>query len=403
MTDPATDHHAMSSTSPDEFDAIDRELATSGPAGAIDRLVRLLSDRDDPRVLLDALLLRARHDLGLPLIQVGPLADLPEPARTLYEERYVDAIRHVGHRLLDSGEIGPAWAYFRAIAEKEPVAAAIEAYVPSENDERLGQVVEVAFNQGAHPRRGFDLILDHYGTCSAISAFDALPGDEATRVHAADRLVRRLHDDLALNLRAEIARRGQPLPPEGAPIAGLIAGRDWLFADDAYHLDVSHLASTVRLAPLLTDPATIALAVGLTDYGRRLSERHRYEGDPPFEAHYEDHAIYLGALIGRDVEAAIAHLEAKIPATETGGRDDTIAAQVLVRLLDRLGRREEALEVAAKHLGTVPESSLGCPGIAHLCQSLGRLDRLAEISRDNGDLVHYAAAILGRGGSDAPR
>ena len=389
-------------TTADEFDAIDRELAEAGPSAAIDRLVRTLADRADPRALLDALLLKARHDLGLPLIQSGPLADLPEPTRTDYEGRYVDAIRQVGLRLLGAGEIGAAWSYFRAIAEKEPVAAAIDAYVPSDEDDRLGQVVEVAFNQGAHPRRGFDLILDHYGTCSAISAFDALPGDEAIRVHAADRLVRRLHSDLVLNLRAEIARRGQPLPAEGASVADLIAGRDWLFGDDAYHLDVSHLASTVRLSPLLSDPETIALAIGLTDYGRNLSERHRYEGDPPFEDHYADHAIYLGALIGRDVDAAVAHFAAKIPAPDPDGPAETVAAQVLVRLLDRLGRREAALEVAAEHLAGVPESALGCPGVASLCRSLGRLDRLAAISKETGDLVHYAAAVLGQR-PDSPR
>ena len=88
---------------------------------------------------------------------------------------------------------------------------------------------------------------------------------------------------MTANLRAEIARRGQPLPPEGTSISDLIAGRDWLFDDEAYHLDVSHLAATVRISPMLTDPETIAMAAGLTDYGRNLSERHRYEGEPPFE------------------------------------------------------------------------------------------------------------------------
>ncbi len=381
-----------------EFDTLDRTLAASGPAEALDHLARTLADRGDFRALLDALLLRARHDLGLPMIQAGSLADIPEPERTRYEERYVEAIRDVGSRLLGAGEIAAAWAYFRAIAEKEPVARAIEAFVPTEGDDRLGQVVEVAFNQGAHPRRGFDLILDHYGTCSAISAFDALPPDEATRVHAADRLVRRLHDDLVANLRAEIARRGQPSPREGTPVAGLVEGRDWMFADDAYHLDVSHLASTVRLAPLLADPSTIALAVDLTEYGRRLSDRHRYEGDPPFEDHYGDHAAYLRALLGQDVDAAIARFRAKLPAPDPDpdpdGRDEAVAAQVLVRLLARIGRTEEAVEVAAAHLARHPESTLGCPSVAQLCQSLGRPDRLAAISRANGDLVHYAAARL---------
>ena len=255
-------------------------------------------------------------------------------------------------------------------------------------------MVEVAFNQGVHPRKGFGLILDHYGTCSAISAFESLPADEATRVACADRLVRRLHADLTSNLRGEIARRGQPLPPEGTSLGDLIAGREWLFVDDSYHLDVSHLASTVRLSPLLADPETIALAVGLTDYGRNLSERHRYEGDPPFEDHYADHAVYLRAVLGQDAEAAIARFRSKLPAPDPDSRDEAIEAQVLVRLLVRLTRLEEALDVAADYLAHLPDSALACPSVAELCRTLGRLDRLAEIARGRGDLVNYAAAKL---------
>jgi len=33
-------------------------------------------------------------------------------------------------------------------------------------------------------------------------------------------------------------------------IARLIAERDWLFADEAYHIDLSHLASVVQLSML---------------------------------------------------------------------------------------------------------------------------------------------------------
>ena len=376
------------------FETLDRTLATSTPAEALEQLATTLSDRGEFRALLDARLLQARLDLGLPLVQGGSIADIPEPARTQYEERYVEAIREVGKRLLDAGEIGAAWAYFRAIAEKEPVAAAIEAFEPVENDERIGQVVEVAFNQGVHPRKGFTLILDHYGTCSAISAFEALPPDEPTRVACADRLVRRLHADLTANLRAEITRRGQPLPPEGTSIGDLISGREWLFVDDSYHLDVSHLASTVRLTPLLADPESIALAVGLTDYGRNLSERHRYEGDPPFEDHYSDHADYLRAILGQGADEAVAHFRSKLPMLDPDGRDEAIAAQVLVRLLVRLDRLDEALDVAAEHLAHLPDSALACPSVAELCRTLGRLDRLAEIARGRGDVVNYVAARL---------
>jgi hypothetical protein len=387
---------AVTGLDTEAFDAFDQTLRAEGPGAAIDQLIRRLDERGQYRALLDALLLKARHELGLPLIHTGSLNDLPEPARSRFEERYVEAIRTVGQKWLDAGDLPAAWPYFRAIAEPEPVARAIDAYQPAEGVERLGQVVEIAFNHGANPRKGFALILDHYGICSAISAFESLPQDESIRVSCAEKLVRNLHAQLVANLRAEIAQRGQPLPPEGTPIDRLIEGRDWLFADDAYHLDVSHLAAVVRLSPLLTDPEPLGLAVELTDYGRKLSPRHRYEGEPPFEDVYKDHGVYLRALVGRDVEAAIAHFRVKLVPSDPVDPNpaETLPAQVLVGLLLRLDRLEEAIDVAAENLAGLPESLLVCPGISQLCQRAGNSERLARLSREHGDLVNYAAAVL---------
>jgi len=390
------DAAAATATETDAFDLLDRTLAAEGPGAALDRLAATLADRGEFRALLDALLMKARHDLGLPLIQAGGLGGLPEAVRTQYEDRYVEALRDVGRRLLDAGEIAAAWPYFRAIGEKGPVVEAIEAYrPPAEPDERLGQVIDVAFNQGAHPTRGYALILEHYGACSAITAFEHLPPEEATRVACADRLVRHLHAQLVASLRGEITRGGEAVPPEGTSIPGLMAGRPGLFADEAYHLDVSHLAATVRTAPMLEDPATIALADELAAYGRNLSDRHKYEGESPFEQIYEDHGRYLGALIGRDVDAALAHFRAKLPAPDPEPRpEESLPAQVLIRLLVRLDRLDEAIDVAAEHLRGVPESALFCPSLAQLCHRANRPDRLAPLARSDGDLVNYAAAIL---------
>jgi hypothetical protein len=398
------DAPAANATSPasetEAFRALEQTLRTAGPGATLDHLVAHLSAEGKSRALLDALLLKARHELGLPLIQEGSLTELAEPLRTDYEARYVEAIRTVGTRVLEAGDIAAAWPYFRAIGETEPVARAIDAYRPVEDDERIGAIIDVAFNQGANPRRGFELILEQYGTCSAITAFEHLSSDETNRVASADRLVRRLHEDLVANLRAEIAQRGQLLPPEGAPIAQLLEGRPWLFADDAYHIDISHLSAVVRIAPLLSDPATIARAVELTDYGRNLSPRHLSEGEPPFEDHFADHGAYLRALVGDDADVAVRHFRAKLGPAEGEGQEGTLPAQILVGLLLRLGRLEEAIDVAAEYLAGIPESALGCPSVAQLCQRAGQPARLAQIARSHGDLVHYAAAILQAGPSE---
>jgi hypothetical protein len=189
---PGTEPETESGADTSAFHALDQILRASGPAALLDRLIADLTERREMRALLEALLLKARHELGLPLIQAGDLGELAEPIRSEYEERYVAAIRTVGKLLLDGGDIAGSWPYFRAIGEAGPVAEAIAAFAPSGDEERLGAIIEVAFNQGANPRRGFELILDHYGTCSAITAFEHLPPDESIRVAAADRLVRRL-------------------------------------------------------------------------------------------------------------------------------------------------------------------------------------------------------------------
>src|SRR3954462_14698150 len=84
-----------------DFDALDTLFRTEGPAPAIERLIETLEARKEYRALLDALLLKARHDLHLALIQSGPISDLQEPLRTRFEEKYVEAIRRVGTKLLE--------------------------------------------------------------------------------------------------------------------------------------------------------------------------------------------------------------------------------------------------------------------------------------------------------------
>mgnify|MGYP001076724299 CR=1 FL=1 len=382
---------------PDRFADLEAILDAQGPAPALDRLIERLDADHDYRLLLDALLLKARHELGLPLIQVGKYADLPEDRRTQFEDRYIEAIRRVGSRFLEAGDVPTAWAYYRAIGETGPVAAALETSQAPDDPEKLGPWIEIAFHQGANPKRGFELILEHYGACSAITSLEQLgPIDPAVRSACVDRLIRHIHAQLAANIRADVAQRGQPKSPENASIANLIVGRDWLFSDESYHIDVSHLTSTVRSSLQVDDPDTLDMAIDLAEYGRRLSPRLQYDGGPPFEKTFEDHYVYLRAIRGHDPDAAVAHFRAKLPTPEADGGDleSTIPAQVLVNLLARLNRQDEAIDVAAEHLANVPDSMLACPPLAELCQRSGRLDRLAAAARSMNHPVHFLAARI---------
>jgi hypothetical protein len=377
------------------FQSFDRALAAAGPAGALEELIQDLTEAGHYRELLDALLLKARHELGMPLVAPAAAAEIPEPTRSRYEEKYVEAIRLVGSKYLEESDIPTAWAYFRAIGEPEPVARAIREYQAVENDERLGTIIEIAFHHGVAPPRGFELILDNYGVCPAISALEQVPPqDESTRVGCTERLIRRLHDDLTASLRADIASRGQPLPSPGASIAELIRGRPWLFADDGYHIDISHLAAVVRSSIAVSDRKALELAFDLTQYGRNLSPRLVFEGHPPFENIFADHGAYLGALLGNDVDPAIASFESKAAAAEPALAESSLPAQTLVNLLFRLGRVNQAIDASARFLAGVPSSGLLCPSLAQLCARAGAFQRLAELSQTHGDLVNYATGRL---------
>ena len=265
----------------------------------------------------------------------------------------------------------------------------------TQDAEKLGQVIDVAFNQGANPRRGFELILDHYGTCSAITALEQVPpGDAATQTACIERLIRHLHAQLVSSIRADLTQRGESVPGEATSIAELIAGRDWLFADEAYHTDISHLSATVRYSILVADPATLALAVDLTEYGRRLSSRLQFEGQAPVRADLRGPPRLPPRLLGQDADAAISHFRMKVEAVVEDDLDSSMPAQVLVNLLVRLGKLDEAIDLAAERLAHLPEQALTCPSVAELCQQRGRMDRLAEVSRQRGDLVHFLAARL---------
>jgi hypothetical protein len=377
---------------PKTLDDLQQTLQASGPDAAIGRLCDELTARKDYHGLFYALLLKKRHELGVSPVPTGSNQDLPPAAHQAFEDGIRQAARTAGRLCLQEGNIPQAWAYFRMLGEPSPVAEALRHYeLPADQD--CQPLIEIALHQGVLPEKGFEWALQRYGICSAITM---LSGELAlapeARAVCIRRLVRALHQELVERLKAEIARQ-QNFEPTVRTVRELIAGRDWLFADDFYHIDLSHLNSVVQMATQLEGGEELQLARDLCAYGKRLSPRFRFQSDPPFEDQYADYDCYLGALTGEDVEGGIAHFRAKAEAVDarTAG---TFPAEVLVNLLLRLGRPGEALDASRKLLAPLGELRLSCPSFVELCQQTGNYRALAEVAREQGNAVNFVAGLI---------
>jgi hypothetical protein len=381
---------------PANFEELERTLRTEGPAGAIDRLCTALRRRKDYDNLFHALLMKKRHQLGVSPIPTGPYQEIPTELQGEYEDAIRDACREVGRLFLDQGDIPRAWRYYHMLSEPEPVAEALDRYQPGEGDD-CQPLVEIALHYGVHPRKGFDLILDRYGICNAITTAGNLDLSQQPEVrdYCVKRLVRALYAELLDRLRAEVAGREEKAP-EGAGLRELLAGRDWLFEEEFAHIDVSHLSSVVQMSIHLSPCEELDKARELCEYGRRLPARFQYAADPPFEDQYRDYGIYLATLAGDNVEEGIAHFRGKLDNADPETAS-SYPGEVLVNLLLRLDRGKEALAVARRHLADPESRPMSCPSVPELCLRTHDYRALAEVAREQGDPVHFMAGLIAAG------
>jgi hypothetical protein len=289
---------------------------------------------------------------------------------------------------LADGDIPRGFSYLRAIGETRPVYEAIDRLAPENVNDA---VLEIALHERVHPRKGFELLLESHGVCRAITAFGQFPGSQG-REESLHLLVSRLHGDLIRSLKRTI-EQAEGTVPEGESVLRLINGRDWLFDGMNYYVDTSHLVSILGYCLELTDPAMLRLAIELSEYGKRLSPMFHYRSDAPFQNMYEDHGIYLKILLGDDVEAGLAHFRRKVEDTDPE-QEGTAAAQILVVLLARLKRYEEAVQVSLQYLADVDANQLACPSVLQLCYMADDRDKLMQIARERQDLLGFAAGLL---------
>lgn len=419
------------------FTTLAERLDSDGAEAAIDQLIETFENGRQLPQLFEALLIKKRHELGLPLEGTESIRDIPEEHQQNVEDYYVEVCQRVGGLFLEQGDIVSAWPYYRAIDEHGPIAKALDEWTPPQDEEDddeefdpdagfdsyelLDAVVDIAFNQGAHPVRGYDLILSNYGTCRAITTIEhQFPFPGKVKEDCAAMLIRQLYGELQDGLRADIERDdslgARPGEEEGAPsdvpeeadVVTLIEGRDWLFENMGYHVDISHLQSCVRVAAGLSDPEIIGLAIQMCEYGRRLARDFQVHERPPFDDFYNDYRIFLRAITGEGVDGAVRYFTSKLERqkkkTEKAAESDLppgfeedhtpFCAEVLVYLLDRVDRHDAAIDT---HLEYLLDTQLTIsPPLLQLCDHAGDYTKLLERAQAKDDLLQYGLGLLKR-------
>jgi hypothetical protein len=370
------------------FESLEHAFRSAGVAAVFDLLIRTALETKDYRLLFGTRMMQIRHDLGLPLIETEPTINLSGERLSVYENALNGAARETGELLLADGDIVNAWTYFKAVGDAAPVAAAIERV---DGGEQLDRVIEIAFHEGVNPRKGFELILENHGICRAITLFGN-HRDYATRQLSLRLLVRTLYQQVTAGVRETIVSVEGPAPDKDR-LAELIAGRPWLFEGNSSYVDSTHLSVLLRFTPELEDPETLRLAVEMADYGQCLAPMFHFRGDPPFEDTYADHAVYLRALLGENVDQAAAHFRQK--ATDAiSALGDTTPAEVLIELLVRLRRYAEAIQVSQEFFPDPSSTPLSCASAIQLCQMAGDFRQLRNLARERGDLLAFSAAVI---------
>jgi hypothetical protein len=289
--------------------------------------------------------------------------------------------------------------YFKAIREPEKVAQALERLPDEESDyEKLERLIQIALYDTVNPEKGVRLMLKAHGTCSTITALDQmLPQlSQQQRSRCASIMVRSLYEELRQTVERSVSRRIPTLPPDQS-LSKLIQGRDWLFEEGGCHTDASHLSSIVRFARSIEPPAEeLRLALELAHYGAQLDKQLQYAGDPPFGEFYLSHQHFFHILLNENRDAGLKYFHDQL-AAEPDERDQPLFAYVLVDLLVRSRKLDEAVTVAERYLTNLSEEV--SISFDELCTEAGKLDVLKRVRREQQNLVGFTSALIRQAGT----
>lgn len=378
------------------FDELEESLQSGGVSACLARLTEQLEEHKKFQELFEARKMQVRHELGLPLLTNDLPAELNADERRKLEDQLIDRFREVyrdvGLLMFRNQELNRGWMLLHAAGEEALAARELEAM--EVDSELMDQFIEVALNQGVAPALGFRAVLENYGTCNAITTYDQVMYNRplADRQTAAAMLVRHIHRDLVGNVKSDISRQ-EKTEPASDSLRELVEGRDWLFGQGSYHIDTTHLASTIRFARSLDDEESLRLAIDLTEYGRRLDKQFQYAGEEPFADIYPAHALLFKAALRENIDEALAYFREKAHSVDIRA-EGAGAAETYIALLDRLGRTDEAARETVELIPAGIYTRGLAPTLFELCAKTGNFAPLVSACREREDLLGFAAGLI---------
>jgi len=374
------------------FEQLEQQCTAGGVDAVLEHLISSLQQDKKHHELFEALKMQVRHRAGLPLLYGESGDDLDPKQRTLLEDGLLGACRQVGTGLLEDGRVSEGWMYMRPVGD---VAAAREMINKIEvQDDNIDEMVEVLLQEGVDPARGFSVVLQNYGTCNAITTFESVMPQKgkADQRAVAQLLLRHVHQELFTNVKADVATR-QDSEPTATTLAELIAGQEGMFGEHSYHIDTTHLASTTRFSRILEDEESLRLALDLTQYGKELHEQFQYEGDEPFTDIYRHHAFYYQALLGENLDEALAHFKERSDNVDTN-QWGTVGIETYIDLLARVGKIEEAIAVTIEKIKSGQRTMGLAPSLLELCERGGNYSPLMDACRGSNDVLGFATGLM---------
>jgi hypothetical protein len=375
------------------IDRFAEECETHGSHVALEHLADYLIERQRFHELFEIRKIQLRRRLRLPVDQWQAIDELPPDVGQQLEQGLLEICRETGERLLQAGEVAEGWQYLEPVGDRSLVARLLRQVAVT--DENLEALIHVSVGQGIEPELGFQLVLERFGTCSAITTWESQLAIQplAVRRGPARLLVSHLYEELRNRVRHAVEDH-EGKPAESGTLSGLLAGRPWLFAGLGHHIDTTHLASTVRISRILDDASAISMAIELADYGTRLHEDFQYPGQLPFEQTYCDILEFLQTLSGKS-DRAVSRLRQLAESQSSGGNLD--AAAWYVYLLDQLGYGQQALQAYLDLVHVQQAECLAsedvCPGLTCLVGKYGCFEMARQGLRRHGDLTGYAAVV----------